>query len=419
VAMALELGFFTKLMRHPLLHKALGIAQTVSCCGLFVGVILLCLAMVLMKGSITGCEICLVFVALGFILPHAAVAYQQFTTKEGDSTKPIPAAEAAAQEATAFGPQLCVILALADTPGHAYFWQNILYVISAVAFLASIAACGNAPSKVCGAAIPPDPLEFLVCLLLDISACVSLVICFPHLNTWHLWALGALTIGMVAMIYFEAGRDIVIDLLDPLLVVRSDKHKVLPGQQREQCRGASRLMALVCAGVALWDILLHPLPPGIIEAPAAMLDENEFMMVRWDLPPVEPPGEQWLLDHAAEALEMDATKLSTQAFLEDHRVLIFKAQTETMWPAGAHWNAYVVRPSGKMEEVIDRNFPGTLNGHLCIEAQAEMERSRAANEGPTHSDTFVQFVGEAVHAHKAYLAACDFWRSALTETGAE
>ena len=77
-------------------------------------------------------------------------------------------------EAASVGPQLCVILALADSPGHAcawlshafacfrmlshasphveteltrYLWQNFVYFVAAIAFLASVAACGRSPPK--------------------------------------------------------------------------------------------------------------------------------------------------------------------------------------------------------------------------------------------------------------------------------
>lgn len=218
------------------------------------------------------------------------------------------------------------------------------------------------------------------------------------------------------MIIVEAGRDIVIDLLDPLLVVRSDKHKVLPGKQREQMRTASRWTAMICSAVALWDILLHPLPPGLLEAPTALVDENTAMLVRWGESP-SMKGEQWLLDNIAEALEIDATTLGTQTFVPEHRLLVFTAKTETA--THVQWKAFLTSPKGSLLDVVDHKFPGALNGQLCLEALAEMERSRSTNDSPQHSDVFKAAIGDAKDAHKAYLAACDWWRSTLEDAGIE
>ncbi|CAJ1419051.1 unnamed protein product [Effrenium voratum] len=176
-----QVNQFIRLLRSEKLHDGLALAHTLSCIGLFVSIILLCVAMGLMKGSVTACELCLCFVAIGFAIPHALVAARRLdfsnAKKNEDATPAVQsaAAEAAAQEAAALGPQLCVVLALADSPGHAYLWQNFVYFVAAVAYVAAVAACGRSPSKVGNAALPPQSAEVISCLVLDVVASVSLV----------------------------------------------------------------------------------------------------------------------------------------------------------------------------------------------------------------------------------------------------
>ncbi|CAJ1455248.1 unnamed protein product, partial [Effrenium voratum] len=129
------------------------------------------------KGSVTACELCLCFVDLALGEGMSNCLDFSNAKKNEDATPAVQsaAAEAAAQEAAALGPQLCVVLALADSPGHAYLWQNFVYFVAAVAYVAAVAACGRSPSKVGNAALPPQSAEVISCLVLDVVASVSLV----------------------------------------------------------------------------------------------------------------------------------------------------------------------------------------------------------------------------------------------------
>mmetsp|Transcript_31345 Transcript_31345/g.57493 ORF Transcript_31345/g.57493 Transcript_31345/m.57493 type:complete len:426 (+) Transcript_31345:93-1370(+) len=277
-------NIFTRLIRSPILHHVLASAHVLSCVGLFVSIVLLCMAMALMAGTITACELSLVFVAVGFAIPHAVVASRRLQQtgdkKMEDAPKPgaaSVAAEAAAHEAAALGPQLCVVLALADSPGHAYFWQKFIYLVSAVAFLAAVAACGRSPPKPGNAALPPEVGETFTCIALDAIAAVSLVVCFPHLNTWHLWALGAMLAGLYAAVWFDSWRELLVELVDPLMVVRSDADKVLPGPQRQKLRRIAWAAIAVCGAVALWDIILHPVQESL-DLSMAVQEELDLAM---------------------------------------------------------------------------------------------------------------------------------------------
>lgn len=431
-------NIFLQLMRSPKLHDGLAIAHTLSCVGLFLSIILLCFAMALMKGAVTACELCLCFVAIGFALPHAVVAGRRLNfsefKKEDDQISPAPAAEAAAQEAAALGPQLCVILALADSPGHAYMWQNFIYLVAAIAFVAAVAACGRSPPKVGNAALPPDVGEFATCLSLDFAASIALVICFPHLNTWHLWALTALLVALFAAVWFESWRELLIELLDPLFVVRSDTDKALPGPQRQRLRGAAWVATLLCAAVAMWDIILHPVQDGLFEVHDDIVndrlpdlwDQNSMMLLRWS--PNSHPSEETLLKVASEALGVEKDQVAKQAMLDQHRLLVFKysgpADSSSKGAAHTRWKSALIAPKGDLLHLVDTNFPGTLNVTLCLHAHAHTEMAKrkekdskedsaASTTVPPLPEEFVKTVGTEKHQHDAYLAGCDWWTDSL------
>lgn len=445
-------NMFMQLIRSPKLHDLLALSHTLSCVGLFLSIILLCTAMALMKGTVTGCELCLCFVAIGFALPHAVVAARRLRLDDSKKTEdhlegPAPAAEAAAQEAASLGPQLCVILALADSPGHAYMWQNATYLIAAISFIAAVAACGRSPPKVGDAALPPETGEFLTCLSLDIAASISLVICFPHLNTWHLWALAAVLIGLFVAIWFENWRDLFVDLLDPLFVVRSDANKLLPGKQRETLRKAAWASTFVCAMVALWDIMLHPLQDGLFDVHEEdsmhaglhdLWDHNKMMMLRWKDVAGAVPGEKLLLSTAAEALSIDKDQMETQAMFPNHRLMLFKysgpAESTSGTADAVHvrWKSALAQPKAAVARLLDTSFPASLNITLCLtlhahsaahrlntkdEAAESSEGEAATTETATTTfslpDELIQVIGTKKDSQDAYLAGCDWWTETL------
>mmetsp|Transcript_111995 Transcript_111995/g.349024 ORF Transcript_111995/g.349024 Transcript_111995/m.349024 type:complete len:591 (-) Transcript_111995:5-1777(-) len=433
-------GALLQFIRSPRLQDALHALHTVSCVGLFASIVPLCITMAVMKGTITTCELCLAFVAIGFALPHAAVAFQRlnWASMSGKAAPlPAPAAEAAAREAAALGPQLCVILALADSPGHAYLWQNFVYLVSAVAFVAAVAACGRSPPKVGDAALPPETPEFLTCIVLDVVAAVSLIVCFPHLNTWHLWALAALLVALFAAVWFPGWRDLFVDFLDPLFVIRSDTDKMLPGPQRQRLRRVAWLATLACAAVALGDILLHPVEEGLFEPPVDFNDvgsmpdifnQNALLMLRWKAQQADAPGEQQMLALASEALEVEKDELVTQAMYPQHRLLLFKfngTQAKGKVPVHLHWKAFMMSPKGKLADLAESLFPGTLNVTACLQTRARKvhlaKAAAAAKEGGDSQtstttlppDPLSPIVGPSEEAQKAYEAGCEWWAGQL------
>ncbi|CAE7257035.1 unnamed protein product [Symbiodinium pilosum] len=144
--------------------------------------------------------------------------------------------EAAAAEAAAYGPQLCVILSLADAPGHAYWWQNIVYTMASMAFVAAVVASARSPSKAANVPLPPEKAETLVCLALDAMTALCIVLSYPHLNTWLLRIAVVAVIGCAVAAQHSPVREIYLDWLEPIFVIRSDSHKRLHNGQRQLLR---------------------------------------------------------------------------------------------------------------------------------------------------------------------------------------
>uniref|UniRef100_A0A7S4SM97 Uncharacterized protein n=1 Tax=Alexandrium monilatum TaxID=311494 RepID=A0A7S4SM97_9DINO len=455
-----DVALHLQLMRSPRLRWTLEVAHTLSCVGLFVSIMLLCVAMALMRGAVTACELCLCLVAGGFALPHAVVARRRL--RRGAAPGPAertagPAAapaEAAAREAAALGPQLCVVLALADSPGHAYLWQKLAYLSSAAAFLAAVAACLQCPPRASGAALPPDLGELLCCALLDAVASVALVMCFPHLNTWHLWALALMLVVLFAALTSRGCRAILVDLLDPLLALRSESGRALPGVRRQGACAAARAAAAACALAALWDIALHPVQQGLLEPPPGaedsegagppeLWDPSAMLLLRWrqggerggETPgrPRSQPDEQGLLRAASGALGLEPAALALRASFPEHRLLLFGpaaggAAAQGGGPAlHTRWAAATIEGRPAVAGLLEVPFPAALNVTLCLHAHASVELARQHAEEAGASDgvgmsaeaglalpgDFLEAVGASPEAHRAYLAACDWWTERL------
>mmetsp|Transcript_71135 Transcript_71135/g.179642 ORF Transcript_71135/g.179642 Transcript_71135/m.179642 type:complete len:583 (+) Transcript_71135:140-1888(+) len=443
-------NFLLQLVGSKKVRDGLALAHTLSCVGLFLSIVLLCIAMACMKGIGTPCELCLCLVSLGFALPHTILAYDRlnlYMQKEGSAQEPRQAIQAAAQEAAALGPQLCMILALADSPSHAAAWQNLVYLVSSVAFVAAVAACSYSPPKLGDTALPPELGELFTCFTLDVVACVGLVISFPHMNTWHSWALFVLVATLFAALWFEDSRSMFTELLDPLLVVRSDADKMLPGKERQHVRKASWVAGLLCATVALGDIILHPAEEGLMEPPvdhafqemfwrqiaadrlrrvaeqAHLWEPNAMLLLRYR-PETKPvPSEQELLSGVAQALGVTTDSMTTKVFSQEHRFLFFEVNEggEPKEPAHARWAASVSKPSdGKLAGILDSTFPSRLNTTLCHNVQVLIQRAKqstteagGAAEEPAMPAEFVEEVGSGPGAKEAYMVACDWWEEAL------
>eukprot|EP00928_Gymnodinium_smaydae_P045791 TRINITY_DN30483_c0_g5_i1.p1 TRINITY_DN30483_c0_g5~~TRINITY_DN30483_c0_g5_i1.p1 ORF type:complete len:484 (+),score=60.11 TRINITY_DN30483_c0_g5_i1:201-1652(+) len=330
-----RVGPILRCCRSQLLRSILGHAQSISVSGLFTSILLLCVTMAFMDGGNTACELCLILISVVFAVPHAVLAVRQLdaeTHKVFEGVLPTRRVEAAAAEASALGPQLCIVLALADSPGHAYFWQNLVYALTAIAFLLAVAACFRHPPKLSDMALPPEVLETLACAAVDAITAVAIVLSYSHLQTWFLCicALG-LACVVASLGLFREVREFYIEWLEPIFVVRNDTHRRLPCPARQLCRKVAYVTGILCVLTALWDILMHPSMPASArqEPPATSHEGRELMMLRWRASATDLAREPvQLLRAATSDLSWDIGKLRVEQILEEHRLMIFDASAE-------------------------------------------------------------------------------------------
>lgn len=419
------MGKITNIIRSPALHSGLAKAHSVSYAGLFLGILLLCIATCVMRGGITACEACLVIVAMTFALPHACIAVSRMVP---DVEKLFAALlrpyaiESAAAEAAAMGPQLCVIFALADAPGHAYLWQNMIYLTTSAAFVFSTVACARSPMQVGDAALPPEGKETIACLALDTAAALSIILSFPHINTWLVWA-GVAVFAAITIVGFPFWRDIIVDWIEPVFVVRSDTDKRIQDPQRQLLRRAAWVASILCAATSLWDINFHhpalaALPPVL----PAFMSKESLMLVRWKSEFTE--GSDSLLAAVTEALGPGSGP-SVEETLQEHRLAIFKSAagpSPEAVPVSLKWQAATAAPAGKLAEVIDNDFPAAMNLRMCAKVRAvhddastkDMDEDMDALDavmgiGHTRLTNFVH----SAERRAAYVAACDWWSQRL------
>merc|ERR1719188_1687856 len=397
-------GPIKELMRSPALHSSLAQAHSVSCAGLFVGIQMLCLTMGLMRGGITVCEFCLIVVALAFAFPHALLALERLNPAFGQvyaGLLPRDGAEAAAAEAAAVGPQLCVLLCLADAPGHAYIWQNMVYALVPIAVIASTYYCGQHPAKGRDAALPPEVPEVFTCLALDAAAAVSILLSFPHMSQWYVW-LGSIAFIGGAVAFYPFWREVMLEWIEPLFVVRSGGERWKPNQTRHSLRTAAWLCSLLCAATALGDIVLHP--PQASAAAAPLWSQGNLLMLRWQPTVAAEQREQGrMLATLADALGLNADALKVKETFPEHRLMIFQG-SEAVDGGEALvvkiWQAAMTNPKGKLAEIADASFPAALNVSMCTTVRQAAESSSARPDVP---------VTQKADARAAYVAACDWW----------
>lgn len=400
----------TKLIRSPMFHSLLGHAHSVSCVGLFLSILMLCFTMALMKGGITACELCLVIVSIGFAVPHALLAARRLSgaaERALEELLPPQAAEAAAAEAAAMGPQLCIVLALADAPGHAYLWQNCVYCLASIALLAAVAGSARYPPKTVGAALPPEVHESLVCLVLDAVAALAIVLSYPHLNTWLTWASALGVLGVAASCRMQAVREVYEDWLEPVLVVRSDTHKRMPSPQRQLLRKNSWVLGLLCAATTLWDITWHPVPQY-----SYPMVNQAILMLRWQSP-TETKTSSQMLSIAASSLGLTERSFEVETTLPSHRLLLFKYTgredpANQTTPMFLNWQATMLAPKGELAEIVDSSFPAALNVSMCAEMQEATTNDKDSASNSTKRE-----------AREAYVAACDYWKDRVVKSSME
>eukprot|EP00440_Ansanella_granifera_P076557 gb/GFBE01083075.1/.p1 GENE.gb/GFBE01083075.1/~~gb/GFBE01083075.1/.p1 ORF type:complete len:628 (+),score=100.09 gb/GFBE01083075.1/:1-1884(+) len=248
---------FLMTIQSPQCRKALALAHSLSCVGVFVSIISLCIAVFSMgREGISTAEFCLAAIALSFSVPHAILAWDGM---QGLRSKASPENEfllAMASEASTMGPQFAVILACADVAGtELNFWQRLLTALASLAFLVSLAACGRWPSRRPGSVVAPVAMDLIGSIVLDVVATVLVVQAFPNLRGAMFWVYALLIVVLSAVICIEVTRSLILEFAEPIMPLLSSQHGRLPASvQRDGMRMVSRILLLLCSGMILTEV---------------------------------------------------------------------------------------------------------------------------------------------------------------------
>jgi hypothetical protein len=331
--------------------------------------------MAMMEGGISACEFCTFLIAVTFATPHAAIALGHLhpgTNELLQGIFPHGTIESAASEAAAMAPQLCVILGVADAPGHAYFWQKVIYLSTSAAFIAAVIASALSPGKIAGAALPPEASQSFACLWVSISAAISIILSYPSMNQWFTWIGAALVCGF-GIFGYPLWKDEVLDWLEPIFVIRSDTHKRRPDQQRQVVRSVSWALGVLCAVTGLWDIILHP--------PVAQSAEFK-LLAQWQAGAT--PTEADLQLSLANLLNRSSDTLKIETTFADERFAMFapvdNEPTSKLGLAQA-WLGITMDTTGKAnmtEKNLEPGFPGIVLLPDCQRLLAEPEEETVA-----------------------------------------
>eukprot|EP00931_Biecheleriopsis_adriatica_P039152 TRINITY_DN22401_c0_g1_i1.p1 TRINITY_DN22401_c0_g1~~TRINITY_DN22401_c0_g1_i1.p1 ORF type:complete len:726 (-),score=122.81 TRINITY_DN22401_c0_g1_i1:108-2285(-) len=246
-------------VQSPKCRKALAFAQTLSCVGVFLSIILLCIAIFSMGRDITIAEFSLAAVSLSFGIPHVMLAWDGMQGMM--RTKTVPDCRsllAAAAEASALGPQFAVILACADVAGLHSFWQQLLCVLAVLAFVASLGTCSYWPHARAGAVEAPALSVLCGSLALDVIAGWLVLRAIPALSGGlFFWLFGLITAAIGIGILFKECRLLILEFLEPIMPLLSPASGMAPVLQHEAARLAARGLLLLCSGMILVANLQH------------------------------------------------------------------------------------------------------------------------------------------------------------------
>eukprot|EP00438_Fugacium_kawagutii_P002547 Skav219493 [mRNA] locus=scaffold937:61374:64692:- [translate_table: standard] len=91
-----------------------------------------------------------------------------------------------------------------------------------------------------------------VCLGMDAMTALSIIMSYPHLNTWFLRIGVVAVIGCAVAAQYSPVREIYLDWLEPIFITRT-QHKRMPNQQRQLLRMVS------------WSVSWHDFLKGQVE----------------------------------------------------------------------------------------------------------------------------------------------------------
>jgi len=452
--------YMPKLFRYVLskgFREILATAHMLSGFGLFLSVLGICLAMPFQPGAASFAENCLIFVAFAFALVHAIIAAR--TTLGDVPDREQMAMLAAAAEGAALGPQLCIVLSLADVPGNPTMMERMLYATTVAAFTLAMCVCALHPQRVEGMAVPPSVEDLGACSVLNVVAAWMLLLCFPPTSNWPMVML-VLVLAFICFLLTRAEiRYPMAELLEPIMPVRTHIGKMRQASVQEGTRIISRVVTILCAIVVLRDIQLHvravtsgpaPTPSDFFNpedydsppdsyhyqdpdyshhedhTPSEMWEKEHMdkwsadnrLTLRWRATSTFP-GKEAALKAVSQTLDMDVDKLAVEQVFDQHRLMLFKFQgpLDTSRPSynvHEHWQEVLKSAeasTGGLADYVDSSFPAFLDASLCLELPPSDGLPSA--DDVSEESIKLQYVLKTVEpddARSAYAAACNLWR---------
>mmetsp|Transcript_37006 Transcript_37006/g.73238 ORF Transcript_37006/g.73238 Transcript_37006/m.73238 type:complete len:728 (-) Transcript_37006:156-2339(-) len=456
--------YMPKLFRYVLskpFREILATAHMFSGFGLFLSVLVICSAMPFQPGAASFAENCLIFVAFAFALVHAIIAARSTFGEVPDREQ--RGMLAAAAEGAALGPQLCIVLSLADVPGNPTGTERMLYAATVVAFATSMCVCALHPQRVEGMAVPPRISDLSACAVLNVVAACMLLLCFPPTSNWPMVLLVLVLVFICFLLARNEIRVPMAELLEPIMPMRTHSGKMRQMSIQEGTRVASRVVTILCAMVVLRDIQLHvravqsvPVPtpndyfnPEDYDSPTDHDVENhlenyEHFSENYDHN--EPtPSEMWEKDHmdkwsadnrltlrwratatfpgqeaalktVGQALLLDVDKLAVEKVFEQHRLLLFKFQgpmdrNRPSYNVHEHWQEILNNGEASLADFVDFSFPAYLDASLCLELPTP-SAGVPSTDDVSEDSVKLQYVLKDVRedARSAYAVACNAWR---------
>jgi len=288
-----------------------------------------------------------------------------------------------------------------------------------------------------------------------------LLFCFPPPSNWPMVLLVLVLALICFLLTLNELRVPMVELLEPIMPVRTHTGKMRHASVQEGTRAVSRVFTILCALVVLRDIQLHvravtsvpsPTPNDYFNhedydsptgqdsyhhdsyphdsyphdpTPSEMWEKNHIdkwsadnrLTLRWKAT-AGFPGHEVALKTVAQALDMDVDKLAVEQVFDQHRLLLFKFRgpvdsSRPQYNVHEHWQQLLSSgAAGGLADYVDFSFPAYLDASLCLElptTSAEL----LSTDGDSEDSIKLQYVLKAVEpddARLAYAAACNSWR---------
>lgn len=235
-------------VRSPKARKLVHLVYTVTGAGLFLSVVLLAISMFSEISSCHVCDICLLTISLSFAIPHAIMATRRILLKGETPFNNILLA--VCREASALGPQMSVVFAVADVRKEAPSWQNVFHILATAAYVFSLVAASQKPVSREGYNEPSSIVTIICSIIVDCLATAMLGMVFPVLRDWFFMACLLASVVAVASLFNDVAKTSIIEILEPIMPFISNQSRHKFPEWMKTTRTVVQILAVVSALVA-------------------------------------------------------------------------------------------------------------------------------------------------------------------------